>query len=281
MKSIKLYYYNMHRRDPSQRTRENWGNFGDELGVPLIERLFAQRVEYAEYEKCDLLSIGSLLGKAALYKPHHLIKPAKWLSRSIDVWGSGMLAPYRHFGWCRLRFHAVRGELTAAHVPARNHCSGMALGDPGLLADRLLSDRQRRVKKYAVGLIPHIHDQNHPLLQQLARKKDIRLINVFHHPLDVIEQIAQCDSVYSTSLHGLIVADSLQIPNGWIRGCAAIAERDFKFRDYYSVFGIRDPAPVEITEELLSRQSLDQLAAAYHRPDLALLKEKLFQSFPY
>ena len=278
--SIKVYYYNMHRRDPSRRTRENWGNFGDELGVFLIERLFGQSVEYADYEKCDLLAIGSILGKAALYKPHHFIKLSKWFSRAVDVWGSGMLAPYRHFGCCRLRFHAVRGHLTKALVPSRNHCEEMALGDPGLLSDRLLSDKQRRVKKYAVGLIPHIHDQTHPLLLQLAQKKNIRLINVFHHPMDVIEQIAQCDFIYSTSLHGLIVADSLQVPNAWINGCAEVAERDFKFRDYYSVFGLKDPAPLKITAELLSPQSLDQLAATYERQELEAIKGKLQKAFP-
>jgi hypothetical protein len=270
----------MHRRDPSQRTRENWGNFGDELGVFLIERLFNTPVEYAEYEKCDLLSIGSILGKAALYKPHHFIKPSKWISRAIDVWGSGMLTPYTHFGWCRLRFHAVRGHLTASHVPAKNHCPAMALGDPGLLADRLLNDQQRNRKKYAVGLIPHIHDRSHPRILQLSEKKGVRIINVFNHPLDVIEQIAQCEAIYSTSLHGLIIADSLQIPNAWIRGCAEVAERDFKFRDYYSIFGIENPAPIEINEELLTPPSLDKLAAACQRPGLDELKKKLSKSFP-
>jgi len=278
---IKLYYYNMHRRDPSQRTRENWGNFGDELGVFLIERIFDQRVEYADYEKCDMLSIGSILGKAALYKPHHFIKPSKWLSRSIDVWGSGMLTPYTHFGWCRMRFHAVRGHLTASHVPSRNHRADMALGDPGLLADRLLSDQQRSVKKYAVGLIPHIHDRNHPEILKIAENEGVRIINVFNHPMDVIEQIAQCDFIYSTSLHGLIIADSLRIPNAWVRGCDEVAARDFKFRDYYSVFGIENPAPIEIAEDLLSPHSLDKLAATYQRPGLDDLKEKLSKSFPY
>ena len=281
MKNIKLYYYNMHRRDPSQRTRENWGNFGDELGAFLIERLFERSVEYADYERCDMLSIGSILGKAALYKPHHFIKPSKWLSRSIDVWGSGMLTPYSHFGRCRMRFHAVRGRLTAEHVPEKNHCIDMALGDPGLLADRLLTDKQRAVKKYAVGLVPHIHDRNHPKILQLAEKEGVLLINVFNHPIDVIEQIAQCDFVYSTSLHGLIVADSTQVPNAWIRGCGKVANRDFKFRDYYSIFGIKNPAPVEITDDLLSNQCIEKITNTYQRPGMTALQEKLFKSFPY
>ena len=282
MNPIKLYYYNVHRRDPSARTRECWGNFGDEISPLLIERLFGCSVEYAPYERCELMAVGSILGRAALYKPHHFLKPSKWLSRDIAVWGSGMLSPYRHFGLCRLQFHAVRGALTQALIPSKNSMPEMALGDPGLLADHLLSDAQRHVKKYAVGLIPHIRDQALPQLKALTeRRKDCCVINVLRHPCDVIEAISQCECVYSSSLHGLIVADSLGVPNAWFRGCDEIAGRSFKFLDYYSVFGINTMTPVELSSALLEKSALDDLAARHERKGLAKIKADLLESFPF
>lgn len=39
----------------------------------------------------------------------------------------------------------------------------------------------------------------------------------------VIQKIAECEVLLSYSLHGLIVADALQIPNEWIQGNIHIA----------------------------------------------------------
>lgn len=51
----------------------------------------------------------------------------------------------------------------------------------------------------------------------------------------MVGQIARCRAVLSTSLHGLVVADSFGIPVVWFELEPALWGKDFKFLDYESV----------------------------------------------
>ena len=64
-------------------------------------------------------------------------------------------------------------------------------------------------------------------------------------------------------MHGLIAADALGIPNARIRVADRITGGDYKFRDYYSVFGV-DP-PTLSRDELwhLTAADLDRIEATY------------------
>lgn len=110
-----------------------------------------------------------------------------------------------------------------------------ALGDGGLLYPLLL--RKQPAKKYTVGIIPHYMDQQLPTVKELAvRFKGAVIIDVLDEPLKVLEQIAACEKILSSSLHGLIVADALDIPNRHVHFSDNVRGNGFKFRDYYSVF---------------------------------------------
>ena len=54
--------------------------------------------------------------------------------------------------------------------------------------------------------------------------------------MDTLRQIAECETVISSSLHGCIAADSLNIPNYRIKLSEHGYNRniDFKFDDYYT-----------------------------------------------
>jgi len=71
----------------------------------------------------------------------------------------------------------------------------------------------------------------------------------------VLSQISACDVILSSSLHGLIVADSYQIPNARVSFSGAIVGGDFKFFDYGHAIGRG-----EITARMI--QSIDDLCAA-------------------
>ena len=79
------------------------------------------------------------------------------------------------------------------------------------------------------------------------------LIDVRMPPKDVVNAISRCNYVISSSLHGLIVADSLKIPNLWVKSSDSIIGGEFKYHDYYSCFNVERRPRVLGCKDSLSR----------------------------
>ncbi len=102
---------------------------------------------------------------------------------------------------------ALRGPLTARQCPPGDY----AIGDPGLLASELVGPWPERT--IDLGVVPHWADTG------LARRPEwyssawtTKVIDPGWAPLDVITMISRCHKIVSSSLHGLIAADSFGIP---------------------------------------------------------------------
>jgi len=241
-------------------------NFGDAL-APLVVAAVADRpVRWAPIGGADLVAVGSLLGRLR----------QRWWQRRVHVWGSGYLAAPIALPSARTRhvIHAVRGPRSAAALgllPA-----AMVQGDPGLLADRLITDRAlierlisdglitgppRPARRCAVLVIPHYRDREHALLPRLAAVPGVEIADVFAPPLDLLAQIRCADCVLSSAMHGLIAADALGVPNAWVTLGDRLRGGHFKFHDYYGALGLTR-SPVPLTEALAA----DPAAALAHRP---------------
>lgn len=248
-KNVKLYYAKL-------------GNMGDLLNVLIIERCFGYAVERRSFLEGEMCAIGSCLGQYTLHgsalmrlqqRINGIVRP------HVAVWGTGFINysdSEGRFFKRDMEFRAVRGELTRRNV---EKMTGKKLdiptGDAGILASELLECLPE--KRYDVGIVPHICDLSDPAVQALTDSyENACLINVKDDPMAVIEQIAQCRAVISSSLHGLIVADSLDIPNMHLVFSDRPLGDGYKFDDYYSAYGVehvmRDlrsqaaPAPEEI-----------------------------------
>jgi hypothetical protein len=241
-------------------------NFGDVLSPLICERISNRPIRWAPVERCDIIALGSLMQR---------VKEGFW-RKQIHVWGTGFIAPFpRHRS--KHHYHAVRGKLSAAIIDGIPETT--VFGDPGLLADRLLPNASPSGKRFRCLIIPHYKDKEHPGLQVLigSGKRHVEVIDVFKPALEILEMIADADFVFSSAMHGLIAADSLGIPNAWVKLSDELRGGDFKFRDYYSAFGLEASA-LEPSAGLLSR--IDDLANAYHRPGIDGIKEQLIASFP-
>src|SRR5699024_6623502 len=109
----------------------------------------------------------------------------------------------------------------------------VALGDPGILAPLLVDGPVK--KRYSLGVIPHYHDVSSPVIEQLrVLGPGVRVIDVAWTPQEVAREIAACDAVISSSLHGLIFSDALGVPNAHIRLGDKLKGGLYKFHDYYS-----------------------------------------------
>jgi pyruvyltransferase len=197
-------------------------NFGDEI-VPFILSKMGLTHEWAAPAEAELVITGSVLEQL----------PDYW---SGTVCGAGKFNEKSRINLSDARVFALRGKLTEAGVLGLGHQKPV-LGDPGLLAPLFV---RQPSAKYDLGVVPHWTD--HTLRE---RYKYGHYIDPRQPVERVIEQIAACKRVVSSSLHGLIVADAYGIPRQaempTLKWQAEKEGSDFKWRDYQSVYGDTDP----------------------------------------
>src|ERR1700749_1222833 len=167
-------------------------NFGDLLPELLIKRFTNLSSDWAEPGDSELVVVGSVL--------EHL--PSEW---NGVIAGCGKLHEHSVLNFPNAKILAVRGPLTAKALGLRHN---IVLADPGLLADELVGYRD---KEYDLGIIPHWTDTK--LEHDVRFKKyNPKIIRVNDDPLKVIEEVAKCKKIISSSLHGIILADAYGIP---------------------------------------------------------------------
>lgn len=192
-------------------------NFGDEL-TRLVLPLYGVAPILKPSESAELFGVGSILD----------IVPD-----GFDgwIWGSGQLHEERARPIPSAQVLAVRGELTRALL---NLPEQTPLGDPGLL----VSQRFHRAKPSGrIAVVPHFSHRDLSQIRELIGRLGDRalLVDVAASPRRVIREISAADTVVSTSLHGVIVADAYGIPATWALPEPVLGGADFKFRDHESV----------------------------------------------
>lgn len=283
MKPIKLHYYN------------TTPNMGDMLNVEIINNIFNREVVHANNKKCNLLAIGSLL-EQFLMREKNTVKSfsRKYFGKKMYVWGAGFIAepntliirpnnlPETFFR--NIEFTAVRGEYTKNRIEKiqKKTLNNLILGDPGLLASKLI-DANKIEKKYKLGIVPHYVDKDNKIMGQIQSAiKDSKIINIQAEPMQVIEEIAQCETIISTAMHGLIVADSFGIPNRWCRCSDKLTGGNYKFKDYYSVFNLNDMEPLDLNNIEIKEDFIDNICNNYKidYQKVKQIQKRLIESFP-
>lgn len=213
------------------RSKTGIPNFGDELSPLAVRFATGRDVVHAGHWSCELTAIGSILDRYLTLKGRSNTGFRKRiLGRQIAVWGSGLIEshpPSRH----NLIALAVRGNQTRQAFHAGND---LPLGDPGLLIGKMIG---RQPKIHRIGIVPHYLDKPDPMVSALAKLQGVTIIDVEDDPLEVSKKIASCERVLSSSLHGLIVADAMCIPNHRLSFGNRLKGGDFKFLDYASALG--------------------------------------------
>ena len=235
-------------------------NFGDSINPIFFERILNIKVKRGYPTNSDVVGIGSLLQMLTFkniikYKkiPYFLkynLKPIITMSTGFNCGIEKSNFLYRTY---RNVYPVIlRGKLsykTLAKINKKEY-KDVSYGDLGLLFPYLL---EKKVSKcYKLGIIPHKSDYSNPIIKLLLEEiQDSTLIDLRMPPLETLERIAQCETVISSSLHGLVVADSLNIPNKRIKlsNHGFNFNVDFKFDDYYSIFSNSSPNYIELTQE--------------------------------
>lgn len=212
---------------------DEWNNFGDNM-LPYIFKAF--NIDHSwdsDLKSATCVGIGSVM---------ELVPP------DFDgvILGSGAIRsnssqiPPKNIA-------AVRGPLTRDML---GQPSGLPLGDFGLLA-RYIALPPRRLRRYKLGILPHYVDLACVYEHPLARHDDVLLINPLDSVPSILAAMSACDAIISSSLHGLIAADSLKIPNARFRAPTSgrITGGNFKYDDYYGSINHRAAEPIALVPE--------------------------------
>ncbi len=256
-------HFNYERNDFSEH------NLGDDLNIPLLEEISGKSVLPVHYlfgrrrHFDTLLAIGSILEKSL--RPNSI------------VWGAGFIAPPKQVVRPR-RIHAVRGPLTRAAFLENGMDCPEIYGDPAILLDRIYSPP--RSDRYPVALIPHVTDWNTPFAKQW-RESGRKILDLRHYGdwHKFIDELCQCKTIVSSSLHGIILAETYGIPAIRIRLSDNLLGGEYKFQDYFLSY--RKEIPPTLSATNLETDSFYIKAAQENAgtPDMAQ-KEALLKAFP-
>lgn len=213
------------------------GNYGDLLARYIVERLSdKQVVKYLENNVYHLDSVASVLNRNEM------------CSNAV-VWGSGFLSPQANYKifltkirqWFRGKvgkpyYLAVRGPKTRYILLKAGYNCPSIFGDPALLMPALY--RPSSLKKFKMGVV--LHWSQEKFAEMFSGIEGVKIINInrdYKYLNGFVDEIASCEFILSSSLHGLIIANAYKVPSVRLkidRNPIATSEKkdDFKFEDY-------------------------------------------------
>ncbi len=217
-------------------THNNWG---DDINYHFLKEITNQKifnlgnlVKIFLSDKTNYLAIGSIIESHC--------------NENSVIWGSGAMRSSKDLKSIPKKVLAVRGPLTRDFLLSRGINCPEIYGDPALLISRFYKPEIQ--KKYKVGLIPHYLDLDNENVKRLLKRypSDIVLINLKEYKdwHDIIDKINECEFILSSSLHGLIISDSYNIPNLWVKFSDKIGGGNFKYLDYFKSVGRVTELPI-------------------------------------
>ncbi len=198
-------------------------NYGDLLSKYIFEKISKQKVKWHDPRKnktvAHYFGVGSIL--------------AFTNSKSV-VWGSGIIDVNHSVANCS--FKAVRGPQSRKRlIDLGFHCPPV-YGDPALLMPLFFNPKIE--VKYPLGIVPHFREFNYAksLFKNVA---GIKIIDLLTNDIEeTTREILSCQKIITSSLHGLIVAHTYNIPAVWIKLSHQLHGDGIKFQDYLESVGL-------------------------------------------
>lgn len=183
-------------------------NFGDNLNHTLIKAISGKECVYSERDKEHYIVCGSILNES------------NYLS---TVWGAGFGDREQYKSFKHSTVVMTRGFVSADLLKMDFDICG----DPALLMP--LFYKPVLEKQYKQSIIPHWKDYEYCL----ETYPEYHIIDPFLPVTEFINEVVRSEQVACSGLHGLIIADTYNIPNIRVQ-FGDIGGDGIKFEDYYS-----------------------------------------------
>jgi hypothetical protein len=243
-----------------------FGNFGDDASVLLVGKLLGFAPRKSRRDEKKLLAVGSIL---------HLA------SEGDIVWGSGLKSDEaldEHPGG-KILVTAVRGPRTLKVLERAGWDTSYvkAMFDPGVLLGHVFAEKLEKFdissndKFGKIRIVPHFKDDL--VFRRMYPELIQHFVSADNPPLRVLLSMLGAEVVISSSLHGIIFAESLGIPAIWVESPGG--EAHFKYLDYYEGTGRFGIEPAKSVLEALKIQppalpefDFDSLLATFPKDEI-------------
>lgn len=236
-------------------------NLGDVICPVIVDWVLKQRgidvnQEIASTQR--LLSIGSVLDLGKF---------------DATVWGSGLqsfrsvIDMYKRSPYRKLDIRSVRGPLTRQALTDCGYPCPEVYGDPGILLPLIYPTQpeKKKDKREAYGVIHH-----HSSMPDCAGERTISILTADHRRF--VDEITGCEKIISSSLHGIIFAESYGIPAVFLQ---QKTNKEFiKYYDYYYSTGRYSVKVAHSLEEALDMEPMVL-------PELDDMRNNILNAFPY
>lgn len=243
---VKLYYFKLSKDSE---------NLGDYLSKVVVSHFMPETKNNKKGKKRTLYAIGSILG---------------FRCQDAVVWGSGILSNHpsykKYISASKLDIRAVRGPKTRQILLGYGKNCPEIYGDPAILMPLIYKPKDTR-KKHKYSLVLHYEHNKFSIPQN----EDIEILDIKTTDYQqFIDKIVQSEVVISSSLHGVILAETYGVPAILLLKKEAIF---FKFEDWYNSTGRYNILVARTVEEALTMSPMDL-------PDLSKMQQQLIESFP-
>lgn len=239
-------------------------NLGDDLSEVIVSAVLAQKglsLETKVKKKKHLYAVGSIVSMGY---------------QNATVWGSGFLEDLswirrlvHHYPFRKLDIRAVRGPLTRDLLLKLGHKCPEVYGDPGILMPYVYMPESIQKEEDYI-LIPHFSKEK----EYRELYGDEHIVSMITNDYkDVVNKICSARKVISSSLHGIILAETYGTNAVFLKDRGN--NKDFKYIDYYSSTLRPNYRYATSVEEAIQMEPMDLPS------NMEELRESLIEVFPY
>lgn len=210
---------------------QKFPNAGDQFSRVVAQRYIAPDIipcDRSPLRRPNLVLLGSILD---------------WADARSIVCGAGLISAESKMSVAPAAINCVRGPLTEASLEKQGMRTTGVFGDPGILAAELFP--MRGSPDTPIGIVPHYVDASAPWLRS-CRDRGVLVIDTLAPLEQYFAGLQRCETILTSSLHGLIFAHSFGKPALWIEMSDRVIGRGFKFHDYYASIGVAKERVVRV-----------------------------------
>lgn len=234
-------------------------NLGDTLSPVICNWILAEKelsFEHKTTHTYHLMALGSILGGNGFF--------------DAIVWGSGIksfdqisaLSKRRYFQ--KFDFRLIRGPLTRDALIGCGYKCPEKYGDPAVIMPYIY--KSSVLKKHEYGVIFHFK-------QNYLFPDNVNVIDICTDDYkSFIDEICSCNKIISSSLHGIILAETYGIPAVFLglgRECEML-----KYYDWYFSTGRKNVKIAFSLREAIDMKPMDL-------PNLSDMQKTVIETFPY